>query len=67
MHLTELAGTLIYSIVGIIIFIISYIIFEKLSPFSIKKEIIEDQNVALGIIMGAVFLGLSIIIASAMH
>ena len=67
MHLTELAGTLIYSIVGILVFILSYIIFEKLSPFSIKKEIMEDHNVALGIIMGAVFLGLSIIIASAMH
>ncbi len=46
---------------------VAYAIIEKLSPFSVRKEISEDHNVALGIIIGSVILGLSIIIASAMH
>jgi uncharacterized membrane protein YjfL (UPF0719 family) len=39
----------------------------KISPFSVRKEIEIDQNTSLGIIIGAVMIGLSIIIASAMH
>ena len=38
---------------------------EKLTPFSVVKEIEEDQNVALAVIVGAVVLGISIIIAAA--
>ncbi|MEO1365965.1 MAG: DUF350 domain-containing protein [Acidobacteriota bacterium] len=37
----------------------------KVTPFSVRKEIEEDQNVALGIILGAVILGISIIVAAA--
>ncbi|HMM58865.1 MAG TPA: DUF350 domain-containing protein [Candidatus Rifleibacterium sp.] len=39
----------------------------KISPFSVRKEIEIDQNTSLGIIIGSVMVGLSIIIASAMH
>jgi uncharacterized membrane protein YjfL (UPF0719 family) len=38
---------------------------EKVTPFSIRKEIEEDQNIALGIIIGAAFIGLAIILAAA--
>lgn len=65
MSLIEISGTLLYSVIGIVIFIIAYLLFEKFSQFSIKKEILEDQNVALGIVMGAVVIGLSLIISSA--
>ncbi|MBF0208614.1 MAG: DUF350 domain-containing protein [Oligoflexia bacterium] len=58
-------STIIYSIIGIVIFCISYYIFERISPFSIKKEIIEDQNIALGVIMGCFVIGISIIVSSA--
>jgi putative membrane protein len=37
------------------------------TPFSIRKEIEEDQNIALGILIGAIMLGLAIIIAAAIH
>lgn len=67
MQLTDILGTLVYSVIGIVIFIVAYLVFEKASPFSIKKEVLEDQNVALAIIMAAVVLGLSIIIAAAVH
>lgn len=67
MHLGQMMGTIIYSILGVIIFILAYALITKLSPFSVKKEISEDHNVALGVIIGSVIIGLAIIIASAIQ
>jgi putative membrane protein len=64
--LGQLLETLIYSIVGVIVFGLAFAIIEKVTPFSVRKEIEEDQNVALGIIMAGVIIGLSMIIAAAM-
>lgn len=61
----QLLSTLIYSIVGVVIFGIAFWVMEKITPFSIRKEIEEDQNTSLGIIMGCVIIGLAIIIAAA--
>ncbi|MBN2497845.1 MAG: DUF350 domain-containing protein [Deltaproteobacteria bacterium] len=60
-------GTLIYSLIGMLVFGLAFVIFNKLMPFSIRKEIEDDQNTALGIIIGSLLIGLSIIVASAMH
>ena len=53
------------SIVGIVIFAIAFLIMVKISPFSVQKEIEEDQNTSLGIIYGSVFIALAIIISAA--
>ncbi|HOT46669.1 MAG TPA: DUF350 domain-containing protein [Spirochaetota bacterium] len=55
--------TAIYSLVGIIMMGIGIFIVIMISPFSVKKEIEDDQNVALGLIMGSIIIGISIIIA----
>ena len=60
-------STVIYSIIGMVIFGLAFLIFNKLMPFSVRKEIEEDQNTALGVIIGAFLIGLALIIASAMH
>lgn len=62
---TQFIETLVYTVVGMVVFGIGVWIMEKVTPFSIRKEIEEDQNTSLGIIMGAVIIGLAIIIASA--
>lgn len=59
-----IVDTVIYSVVGIIMMTIGFFIINAFTPFSIKKEIEDDQNVSLGIIIGAVIIGISIIIAS---
>ena len=56
--------TVIYSLAGIILMGLGFLIITFFTPFSIKKEIEDDQNVSLGIIIGAVILGISIIVAS---
>lgn len=64
-HLRPLVDSIAYSIVGTMVLGLSFYVIEKVLPFSMRKEIAEDQNVALGIILGAFVIGLSIIIAAA--
>lgn len=61
----HLLAAIVFSIVGIIVFCVCLFIMDKLTPFSIVKEIGEDHNQALGTIIGAIVLGISIIIAAA--
>ncbi len=56
-----------YTVFGLIIFGLAFWIMTKALPFSIRKEIEEDQNTSLAILMGSVILGLAIIIASTIH
>lgn len=60
-----IVASIVYSLIGIVMFAISFLVIKLVSPFSLHKEIEEDQNTALAIMIGSVILGLSIIIASA--
>ena len=62
-----LLATVIYSLLGILIFGFGFFLMNRLAPFSLKKEIEDDQNTALAIVMGSVILGLAIVIAAAIH
>ena len=56
----------IFSALGVVVLSISFLVIAKILPFSLRKEIEEDQNTALAIVIAAIILGLSIIIAAAM-
>jgi putative membrane protein len=60
-------STVGYTVFGIVIFAIAFWLIVRITPFSIRKEIEEDQNTALAILIGAVILGLALIIASVIH
>ncbi|NKJ00626.1 DUF350 domain-containing protein [Novosphingobium sp. SG707] len=60
-------ATLFYALLGIVVFVASFILVDKLTPGELWKEIIERQNMAVAILAGAVALGLSMIIAAAIH
>ncbi|MCA1593468.1 MAG: DUF350 domain-containing protein [Acidobacteria bacterium] len=70
-HLDELisvlATTAIFTVFGLLVFGLAYAIIVKVTPFSIRKEIEDDQNTALAIVIGAVIIGISLIIAAAIH
>lgn len=59
--------TIIFVAIGLVVFAIAFLVVVLVSPFSVKKEIEEDQNSALAIIIGALIIGISIIIASAIN
>lgn len=60
-----LIASLVYCLIGIVMFAASFLIIKMVTPFSIRKEIEDDQNTALAVLIGSVILGLSIIIAAA--
>jgi uncharacterized membrane protein YjfL (UPF0719 family) len=65
--LWHLAQVVIYVLVGLALFGVSYLIIAKVTPFSLRKELEEDQNTALGVLLGAVFIGIAIILAAAIR
>lgn len=62
-----LLSTLAFTLFGLLIFLLAYFIMVKATPFSIRKEIEEDHNTALAIVMGSVILGIALIIAAAIQ
>lgn len=64
-QIETLVWTVVYAFLGVAVFGGAFWVATKLTPFSVRKEIEEDQNTALAIILGAVILGLAVIIASA--
>ena len=65
--LSVLVTTVIFTVFGLVVFGLAYMIIVKASPFSIRKEIEDDQNTALAIIIGSVIIGVALIIAAAVH
>ena len=61
-----LLATLVYTVIGAIVFALAFWAVVKLSPFSVRKELEEDQNVALAIVIGSILIGFSIIIGAVM-
>jgi putative membrane protein len=62
-----LVTTLVFVVLGLIVFALAFLVIAKATPFSVRKEIEEDQNVALAIVIAAVILGSALIIAAAIH
>jgi uncharacterized membrane protein YjfL (UPF0719 family) len=63
--LEVLVTTLIFVSIGLVFFAVAYAVLSRI--FSIHKEIEEDQNTALGIVIGSIMIGIAIIIAAAIH
>jgi putative membrane protein len=67
--LTEahLLGAAVFSGIGVVVFSLAFWLMVKVSPFSIRKELEQDHNTALAIVMASVILGLAHIIAAAIQ
>ncbi len=65
--LPVLVTTLLFVLMGLVIFTLAFVIIEKVTPFSVRKELEEDHNVALAIVIASVILGSALIIAAAIH
>jgi uncharacterized membrane protein YjfL (UPF0719 family) len=63
--LPALVNTIIFVGIGLVVFAIAFWIMTKAAPFSVRKEIEEDQNTSLAVLMGSIILGIAIIIAAA--
>lgn len=59
--------TVVFVLIGLIVFAVAFLIVVLVTPFSVKKEIEDDQNISLAIIIGAVIIGIAMIISAAIH
>ena len=62
--LGSMISSVVFTIIGLVFFAVSFWAITKVVPFSMRKEIEEDQNVALGIIIGAVIIGIAMIVSA---
>jgi putative membrane protein len=60
-------GSIGFALVGVLVFWACFRIIDKLTPYDLWAEIVEKRNVALAIVVGAMSLGISIIVAAAIH
>ena len=67
LNAAAILGSVLYALIGVIVFWLSFVIIDRLTPYHLWNEIVEKQNVALGIVVGAMSLGISIIVAAAIH
>lgn len=63
----NLLAAVVFAAIGVAVFVIVFWAIVRITPFSVRTEIEEDQNTALAIIIGAVMIGIAIIIAAAIH
>ena len=63
----SLITTIVFVLLGLVVFALAFFIIGVASPFSVRKEIEEDHNVALAIVIASVILGTALIIAAAVH
>jgi putative membrane protein len=65
--LSVFLNSMIYALSGTLLFWISFVIIDKLTPYNLWKELVEERNVALAIVVGATAIGISTIVAAAIH
>jgi uncharacterized membrane protein YjfL (UPF0719 family) len=65
--LMNLGNALLYSLLGIVIFVVAFFVMDNFTPYNLWKEIVEEKNMALAILIGAMSIGMCVIIAAAVH
>ncbi|MBC7435006.1 MAG: DUF350 domain-containing protein [Bdellovibrionales bacterium] len=60
-------GSILYALIGVIVFWLCFIIIDKFTPYQLWHELVDKQNTALAIVVAAMCLGVSIIVAAAIH
>jgi uncharacterized membrane protein YjfL (UPF0719 family) len=58
---------LVFALIGIVVFVVSFVVIDRLTPYDLWKEIVQEKNTALAVLIGAMSIGICIIIAAAVH
>ncbi|HMD48384.1 MAG TPA: DUF350 domain-containing protein [Bryobacteraceae bacterium] len=60
-------NAVVFALLGILIFVLAFVIIDKATPYHLWNEIVREKNTALAILIGAMSIGMCIIIAAAVH
>ena len=62
-----LINAVIFAVLGVVLLVGSFAIWDRITPYNLWKEIVEEQNVALAVFAGMMALGIAVIVAAAVH
>jgi uncharacterized membrane protein YjfL (UPF0719 family) len=60
-------GSLLYALIGVLVFWVSFVIIDKLTPYDLWSEIVEKKNVALAVVVGSMCIAIGLIVSAAVH
>ena len=63
----NIRAAIVFALIGIVVFVSAFVVIDKLTPYDLWKEIVEEKNLALAVLVGAMSIGICIIIAAAVH
>ena len=66
-QLNNVVNAVVYAAIGIVIFASAFLVLDKVTPYNLWKEIVQEHNTALAILLGGMSLGICVIIAAAVH
>jgi len=66
-QLNNVVNAVVYAAIGIVIFAGAFVVLDKVTPYHLWKEIVQEHNTALAILLGGMSLGICVIIAAAVH
>ena len=63
----NIRAALVFALIGIVVFVGAFVVIDRMTPYDLWKEIVEEKNLALAVLVGAMSIGICIIIAAAVH
>jgi putative membrane protein len=60
-------GSITFALIGVVVFWLSFVIIDKITPYDLWQELVEKRNMALAVVVAAMALGISIIVAASVH
>ena len=60
-------GSMLYALIGVLVFLVCFVIVDKLTPYQLWNQIVEEKNVALAIVVGSIAISFGLIVAAAIH
>jgi uncharacterized membrane protein YjfL (UPF0719 family) len=60
-------GSILYALIGVLVFLVCFVIVDKLTPYQLWQQIVDQKNVALAIVVGSIAIAIGLIVAAAIH
>jgi len=60
-------GSMLYALIGVLVFLVCFVIVDKLTPYQLWQQIVGEKNVSLAIVVGSIAIAIGLIVAAAIH
>jgi uncharacterized membrane protein YjfL (UPF0719 family) len=60
-------ASVLYAVIGVLVLWVSFVVIDKITPYKLWEEIVEKKNMALAVVVGAMFIAIGLIVAAAIH